>query len=233
MKDGAKTEHGFVLVTTLAILVVLTLMLTGLFYRARANQQTSTSDRDFTQGFYLAEAGLNYITWALYSDPNQSWTNNDVSLDGDTKPDNSEILNNPDQDANHTLGYFDINDTMNFDPASPHGVALSTLSLPPHVALDIKVNADNTPSVVAEPWNNGTSIPSGNGVVIWVVPTVLDPTGDPMKEKDIATTKSSYDLYAYCIAYVHGHPIKMIRAKIGSMIFGFPSNIGATTNSYQ
>jgi len=233
MKDRTSAETGFVLVTTLVILVILTLMMTGLFYRARANQETSVSDRDFTQGFYLAEAGLNYVTWALYSDPDHSWQNNDVSLDGDSTPDNREILNNPDQVANHTLGYFDINNTMNFNPASPHGVALSSLSLPPHVALDITVNANNTPSVVAEPWNNGASKPSGNGVVVWVVPAVLDPSGDPMNEKDTASTRSSYDLFAYCIAYVHGHPIKMIRAKIGSMVFGFPSNIGATTNSYQ
>ena len=47
------------------------------------------------------------------------------------------------------------------------------------------IDAHNDPSVVVEPWNNGASKPSGNGVVIWVVPTVLDPNGDPMKEKDM------------------------------------------------
>lgn len=233
MRDGKRSERGFVLVTTLVILAILTLMMTGLYYRARANQESSISDHDSTVGFYLAEAGLNYVAWALYHDPKDAWANNNVSLDGDSTPDNQEILSNPDQDANHTLGYFDIHNTMNFDPATPHGVALASLALPPHVALDITVDAHNDPSVVVEPWNNGASKPSGNGVVIWVVPTVLDPNGDPMKEKDIGTTNSSYDLFAYCMAYVHGKPVQIIRAKIGSMIFGFPSNLGATTNSYQ
>lgn len=233
MRDRQRAERGFILVTSLLILAILTVMLTGLYYRNQINVKTSLSDRDATKAYYMAEAGLNYITWALYSDPKDPWAKNDRSLDGDSLPDNQEILDNPDQVANHTLGYFDIKNTIDFDPQAPHGLALASLSMPPHVALDIKVNAQNVPSIVAKPWDGGKSKPAGDGVAIWVVPSVLDQTGDAMKEKDTGATNTSYDLVGYCVAYVHGKPIRIIRAKIGSMIFGFPTNLGATTNSYQ
>lgn len=233
MFEERVSEKGFVLVTALVILAILTIMMTGLYYRAHANQKTSVSDEHSTQAFYLAEAGLNYIAWALYHDPNDSWANNDLSLDGDSTPDNNEIYTNPDQGANHTLGYFDITNAINFDPANPKGINLAALAMPPHVALDITTDAKNNPHIVEKAWNNGASKPKGNGAVVWLVPAVLNDNADPMQEPDTSSTSKSYELYAYSIGYVKGRPVRIIRARIGSMIFGFPSNLGATTNSYQ
>lgn len=230
MRD--RDERGFVLVTSLVLLMILSVMLIGLFYRGKVNQDTSVSSAKATKAYYLAEAGLNYIAWALHADPSDQTLDNTVDLDGDGVADTLELLNEPDQAMDHTLGYFDISNTIDYDPSSPTGVDVSTLTAPPHVALDITTNAQNVPSVVPKAWNNGKSFPSGDGAIVWVLPAVLDVT-DAKKEKDTSVTSSSYALYAYAIAYVNGSPKRVLRAEIGSVTFGFPTSIGATTNSYQ
>ena len=92
-----RDERGFVLVTSLVVLMILTVMLIGLYYRGKANQDTGLAEAHATQAFYLAEAGLNYVTWALYMDPNNTGSDNDKSLDGDSVADNIELESVPDQ----------------------------------------------------------------------------------------------------------------------------------------
>ncbi|HXH64778.1 MAG TPA: pilus assembly PilX N-terminal domain-containing protein [Mariprofundaceae bacterium] len=239
MCDRNRDERGFVLVTTLVILMILTIMLVGLYLRGKVNQDTSISERDSTQAFYLAEAGLNYITWALYMDPNNPGKDNNVDLDGDGVADNVELQTTPNQannpPASNTLGYFDINNTINFDPVNPTTVNLSTLAIPKHVALDITVTSpSNNVSVSPQAFGSGTALPSGNGAVVWLVPAVLDTSGiAPLSEKDTMNTSNDYAVYAYSIGYVNGKPLRMLRAKIGSASNSFPANLGSMTNGYQ
>jgi len=66
---GVKTkEEGFVLATSLVLLMLLTLLAVGVFYSANVSQQTSAAARDSTEAFYYAETGINYIAWALNND---------------------------------------------------------------------------------------------------------------------------------------------------------------------
>lgn len=228
---GNRDERGFVLVTSLVVLMILTVMLIGLYYRGKVNQDTGQAEGHATQAFYLAEAGLNYMTWALYMDPNNAGSDNSKSLDGDAVADNLEIETVPNQVINHTLGYFDIHNTIGYNPASPPALTLSSLALPPHVALNITVT-NHVPSVSQVPWVNGTELPAGDGAVVWLVPAKLDET-NPANEADIADTSGNYAIYAYAIGYVNGKPLRLLRAKIGKVTSGFPSSLGSMTNGYQ
>jgi hypothetical protein len=240
--DGKEREHdgkdrGFVLITTLVILMILTILLLGLYFRGKVNIDTSMSSRDSTKGFYLAEAGLNYLTWALYTDPNNPAADNNMDLDDDGIPDNTALIDNPDQYANKTVKYFDTNDTIGYNPQSPIKVNLATLAIPAHVALNITLNANNQASVSPVTFGTGTALPTDNGAVVWITSAVDDPTGTfPLNEKDTtgpASTKNVYAIYAYSIGYVHGKPIRMLRAKIGVASNFFAANLGAMTNGYQ
>jgi hypothetical protein len=239
MRERKDDERGFVLVTTMVILMILTIMLVGLYLRGKVNQDTSISERDSTQAFYLAEAGLNYLAWALYMDPDNPGNDNDKDLDGDGTADNYALEQNANQASNppysHTLAYLDINNTIAYDPKNPTTENLSTLAIPAHVALNITVNGStNAVSVSPVAYGSGTALPTKNGAVVWLVPAVLDLTGtDPLSEKDTVNTANDYAVYAYSIGYVDGKPLKMLRARLGTASTSFPANLGAMTNGYQ
>jgi hypothetical protein len=108
---------------------------------------------------------------------------------------------------------------------------LSSLALPPHVALNITMT-NHVPSVTQVPWVNGTELPGGDGAVVWLVPATLDET-NAKSEADTALTSSKYAVYAYAIGYVNGKPLRLLRAKIGKVTSGFPTSLGSMTNGYQ
>jgi len=226
-------EQGFVLITALVVLLILTILSVGLYYRSVVNQQTSVSDRDATKAYYLAEAGLNYIAWALYTDPSNSASNNTSNLDGDSPAvaDNLEIQTDADQLSNNTLGYFDIANTIGYDPSAPVTPTLSSLAIPAHVALDITTNGSAV-SVSAISWGTGIAEPSGDGAVVWVTSAVRD-DANPINEVDTTDTSDTYSLYAYSIGYVGGTRMKLLRAKVGTIGSGFPANLGSFTNGFQ
>jgi len=61
-------ERGFVLVTALIMLSLLTLMSLGMFFTSRTATQTSGSAQSTTEAYYYAETAINYISWALHND---------------------------------------------------------------------------------------------------------------------------------------------------------------------
>jgi len=71
------SEQGFVLATSLVMLVLLTMLSIATYYGTIISQQTSASAQESTQSFYYAETGLNYVAWAL---------KNDAEFDGYTYP---------------------------------------------------------------------------------------------------------------------------------------------------
>ncbi|OIO68595.1 MAG: hypothetical protein AUJ57_09950 [Zetaproteobacteria bacterium CG1_02_53_45] len=61
-------ESGFVLVTALIMLSLLTMLSLGMFLTSRTATQTSGTAQTTTEAYYYAETAVNYITWALAND---------------------------------------------------------------------------------------------------------------------------------------------------------------------
>jgi len=68
MLDPMRTERGFVLVTALIMLSLLTLMSLAMFYANRSATQTSATGQSTTEAYYYAETAVHYIAWALAND---------------------------------------------------------------------------------------------------------------------------------------------------------------------
>jgi len=228
-RDG---ERGIALITTLVLIMILTLVSTGLYYRGIANQKSSLSDLQSTQSYYLAESALNYMVWALYSDTGNSSNSNSVDLDGDGKADRLELLNNVTQSGNaDLLPYMDTRALANrnylFATGGNNSVNLSTLAanLPTHLRLDLTTD-DSTNNVAFTVSTSGT--PAGDGVVVWLTPATTDANAD-----DSDDLSSGYNIYGYAIAYIQGQPKRLLRAQIGSATAGIPSDLGSITNSFR
>ncbi|MDQ6982497.1 MAG: PilX N-terminal domain-containing pilus assembly protein, partial [Mariprofundus sp.] len=66
--DTRGNDRGFVLVTSLILLSLLTLMSVAMFYTNRSATQTSSGAQNSTEAYYYAESAVNYIAWALIND---------------------------------------------------------------------------------------------------------------------------------------------------------------------
>jgi len=65
----ATTEKkGFVLVTALVLLMLLSMLASGVMFSGLVSVQTSQTARDSTMAFYYAETGMHYMAWALNND---------------------------------------------------------------------------------------------------------------------------------------------------------------------
>ncbi|MDQ6992848.1 MAG: hypothetical protein Q9M31_05190 [Mariprofundus sp.] len=64
----ANRESGFVLVTSLVLLSLLTLMSLAMFYSSRTAIQTSSAAQGSTEAYYYAETAVQYMAWALAND---------------------------------------------------------------------------------------------------------------------------------------------------------------------
>jgi len=61
-------ESGFVLVTSIIMLGLLTLMSLGMYFVSKSGTQTSAAAQTSTQAYYFSETAVNYISWALAND---------------------------------------------------------------------------------------------------------------------------------------------------------------------
>lgn len=66
--DQKKFERGYVLVTSLVMLGLLTLFSVAMYFVGRSATQTSDSAQRSTEAYYYAETAIHYITWALRND---------------------------------------------------------------------------------------------------------------------------------------------------------------------
>ncbi|MDX8405286.1 MAG: hypothetical protein R8K50_03955 [Mariprofundus sp.] len=66
--QGASCERGFVLVTSLIMLSLLTLLSMAMYFSGRIATQSSRSVQTTTEAYYFAETAVNYMTWALIND---------------------------------------------------------------------------------------------------------------------------------------------------------------------
>lgn len=61
-------EKGYVLVTSLVMLGLLTLFSVAMYFVGRSATQTSSTAQQSTEAYYYAETAIHYITWALRND---------------------------------------------------------------------------------------------------------------------------------------------------------------------
>jgi len=66
--NAHRSEQGFVLVTALIMLSLLTLMSLAMFYASRSSTQTSATAQTSTEAYYYAETAVHYVAWALAND---------------------------------------------------------------------------------------------------------------------------------------------------------------------
>jgi len=64
----AGQQRGFILVTALIMLSLLTLLSLGMYMSSRSATQTSASAQRTTEAYYYAETAINYISWAMRND---------------------------------------------------------------------------------------------------------------------------------------------------------------------
>ena len=66
--NNMKHEKGYVLVTSLVMLGLLTMFSVAMYFVGRSATQTSDSAQRSTEAYYYAETAIHYITWALRND---------------------------------------------------------------------------------------------------------------------------------------------------------------------
>jgi len=61
-------ESGFVLVTSIIMLSLLTLMSLGMYFASKSGSQTSAAAQTSTEAYYYAESAIHYMGWAIAND---------------------------------------------------------------------------------------------------------------------------------------------------------------------
>ena len=61
-------ESGFVLVTSIIMLSLLTLMSLGIYFASKSGSQTSAAAQTSTEAYYYAESAVYYMSWAIAND---------------------------------------------------------------------------------------------------------------------------------------------------------------------
>ncbi len=62
------TESGFILVTALIMLSLLTVMSLGMYFSSKSATKVSGAAQASTEAYYYAETAVNYISWAFHND---------------------------------------------------------------------------------------------------------------------------------------------------------------------
>ena len=68
MQSRETAESGFVLITALIMLSLLTVMTLGMFYSSKSATKVSGAAQASTEAYYYAETAINYISWAFHND---------------------------------------------------------------------------------------------------------------------------------------------------------------------
>ena len=220
-----KRSEGFVLVTVLVLLALLTMLGVGMFMSSIATQQDSAAAARAAQARYYAETAIEYMRWA--------WAN-DAELDksiqatpNDTAGDRAEWQLAPTNPGPTTIGgsggqvmYFD--NRPQTPQASRYLFWVSTgvnptmrrisVNLPTYLRVDIdaKGNITTTPlkAIHPNPSVNKTHVPD-TGAVAWL--TAGTRVADCVVS---AANDCGKHVIAYAVGYVDGKPLSLIRAQI-------------------
>ncbi|MDX8393288.1 MAG: hypothetical protein R8K21_01720 [Mariprofundales bacterium] len=219
--------HGFVLVTSLVMLALLSMMSIGMYYRGLINQQSSFAMQSSAQGFYFAELGLNYMAWALNPTiPNDIDFNADGLMDyyGNLQAASGfpGFLNIPDGQLN----YFDNRTLANrVHVHDGPGTAAANLRDPAFftgmkfLLFELNATAD---SLTITP--GATAIPTtGNGAAVWLTGgyhpalAALDATtkcatvGVVNCDIVVPADPITYNIVIYSLGFVNGEPRRLLR----------------------
>ncbi len=63
-----RTDGGFVLATSLVMLLLMTMLTTAVYFGVESSQKNSASAESSTEAFYYAETAVNYMRWSLSND---------------------------------------------------------------------------------------------------------------------------------------------------------------------
>lgn len=239
--DSRSAEQGFVLATALVLIVVLTIIGVGLYYRSVISQQVSTVSRDSAKAAYYAESAINMVTWLLYRDPDNvdpysSW-DHDFDLDGDGKNDRENLQDSPDTPGAQ-LGYFDNRPLANRGLVYPGSVNVSLASLV--LPVDLTLGADTYSAgflgfPVDSYGNLGAPVldtEPTEGAVLWLTAAENNESQpDFDHDKYVLPGEDEYRLVAYAIGIVGGKRLRMFRAIVGEVAPGGPVGIGSVTNA--
>jgi len=239
-----KQQRGFVLVTVLVLLSLLTILSVSLYLISMSTQQDSAVAVKSTQGAYYAETAISYMQW--------SWAN-DADFDSaiahvGEKPrlgDREEWLAasiNPGPTTktgtNGAVMYFDNTSLASRAIKGPTANPLMfhiSAKLPRYVRIDIDPNGNITWAIPPMPHPAvpvpGVDIPK-NGAIVWQTAGSLPNVITGVLDQDYALTMActpvtpnngcdastgspvQYRIIGYAIGYVDGAPKTLIRSVI-------------------
>ncbi len=193
-----KESRGFVLITVLVLLSLLTILSIGLYFVTLSTEQDSAVAVKEEQSRYYAETGLSYVRWALANDADLDAVDVTVrapaatpalfpatAADDPTVGDKEELGNLKSNPGPTTLGGTD-GALMYFDnsplgagravqaPIPAGGVAIYRISsnLPRYIVINIGAAGQITTSISPMPHSAnpvpGRDIPLRNGAVVWL-----------------------------------------------------------------
>ena len=141
-------EKGFVLATSLVMLLLMSMLTAAVFISVDASQKSSRAAQFSTQSFYYAETAINYMKWSL---------DNNVEFDSYTYP---NIVRNDIPDTDPGAYSFGEPDNRGYDPAVAHPVT-GDFTNDPYVYLpDTLVTGD------FDEWRANRFNPSGEDTVL-------------------------------------------------------------------
>ncbi|MDQ6951737.1 MAG: hypothetical protein Q9M26_08740 [Mariprofundales bacterium] len=240
LSDKRAHQDGFVLITVIIILSLLSLLSIGQVYRSRTNQQESASSVMKTQATYYAETAISYIQWAWANDAD--FDASLVASDNTTIGDRAEWLTaitNPGPTtiggSNGTIRYWDNS------PMTSRAVrwGSSTCTPPQPIMHNIAANLSTFITLNIDQYGtisplNNQSVPT-NGAIIWLTAgtpstdyeitsvatcTLTSPDQGCFKiGKDgcgnpINANNTLYHVVAYAIGYVNSKPLYLLRSII-------------------
>ncbi len=196
-------QRGFVLITVLALLSLLTILSVSLYFISQSTQQDSAVARKSTQGAYYAETALSYMQWSWANDADfdSAIAPGDQVALGKTTGDREEWLAssiNPGPTTktgtNGAVMYFDntplATRTIAGPAANPVMYHISA-SLPRYVRIDIASNGNIAWAVPSMPHPAvpvpGVDVPV-NGAVVWLTAGSLANVSAGVADKDYALT---------------------------------------------
>ncbi len=203
-------QSGFVLITSLVVMGLLSLMSIGLYASNKMNQDASRTDVQATQAYYYAETALNYVFWALENDgeldgedPNNPPPPNPLGINYADLGDWTELTGNAFIPGPTTVTgvdgqvrYFDnrpitpahyadpstFPSSFLFIPGTPPEPDFSNLVMPQHLVIEI----DSTGSVsLGTPHLSDTATPL-NGAAVWLRAVDRDSTNTIADGADMA-----------------------------------------------
>jgi len=234
-------QRGFVLLTVLIILALLSLLGVAQLYRSITVQQESAASVKSLQAAYYAETAISYIRWG--------WANDVDFDDGNSGAAGNQLLGDREEwltaitNPTSVIAYWDNGadnstatdravfwDNSNCLPASSAASyckpTLSTITTDLNSRLNgyIKLEINQTTGVITPSLENTGAVPT-NGAVIWV--TAGDENRDYHVDNSQCTPPATtfgcfndgsqdvqYHVVAYGLGFVDGTPLHLMRAVI-------------------